>query len=206
MKARRILIRILSSIISNFGACQFVSEIISSSYNRRFNKLFRTSNCWYEKPIRQINGANCIKIGQNCRFGRYAILSAWEKYGKQQFCPSITIGDNCSFGDYVHITCISSIYIGGTLTGRFVTITDNAHGNKDLTDLCDPPVRRQLHSNGPIVIQNNVWIGDKVTILPNVIIGEGAVIGANSVVTKNIPPFSIAAGNPAKIIKTLKNK
>ena len=56
-------------------------------------------------------------------------------------------------------------------------------------------------SKGDVIIGKNVWIGDKVTILPNVKIGDGVVIGANSVVTKDIPPCSVVAGNPAKIIK-----
>lgn len=56
-------------------------------------------------------------------------------------------------------------------------------------------------SKGIVKIGNNVWIGDNVIILSGVIIGDGAVIAAGAVVTKNIPAFSIAAGNPAKIIK-----
>ncbi len=52
------------------------------------------------------------------------------------------------------------------------------------------------------MIGDNVWIGDKATILAGVKIGECAVIAANAVVTKDIPPYSVAAGNPAKIIKT----
>jgi acetyltransferase-like isoleucine patch superfamily enzyme len=65
------------------------------------------------------------------------------------------------------------------------------------------PSERDLYSKGSVTIEDNVWIGDKVTILPNVRIGEGSVIGANSVVTKDIPPFCVAAGNPAKIIRKL---
>ena len=53
----------------------------------------------------------------------------------------------------------------------------------------------------PVTIGNNVWIGDKATILPNISIGNGAIIAANSVVTKNVPEYCVVAGNPAKIIK-----
>ena len=56
-------------------------------------------------------------------------------------------------------------------------------------------------SNGKVEIGNAVWIGDSVIVLPNVKIGDGAVIGAGSVVTKSIPPFSVAVGNPAHVIK-----
>lgn len=64
-----------------------------------------------------------------------------------------------------------------------------------------PPTQRPVYSKGPVIIGNNVWIGDKATILPNVSIGNGAIIAANSVVTKDVPEYCIVAGNPAKIIK-----
>ena len=63
-----------------------------------------------------------------------------------------------------------------------------------------PPTQRPVYSKGPVIIGNNVWIGDKATILPNVSIGNGAIIAANSVVTKDVPEYCIVAGNPAKII------
>ncbi|MBL4677498.1 MAG: hypothetical protein JKY70_15040 [Mucilaginibacter sp.] len=54
----------------------------------------------------------------------------------------------------------------------------------------------------PVIIEDNVWIGETVSVLPGVTIGKGSIIGASAVVTKNIPPYSIAVGNPAKVIKT----
>ncbi len=60
-----------------------------------------------------------------------------------------------------------------------------------------------IEKASPITIQDNVWIGGKVCILPGVTIGEGAVIGAGSVVTKDIPPYSLAVGNPAKVIRKI---
>lgn len=53
----------------------------------------------------------------------------------------------------------------------------------------------------PVIIEDDVWIGSRVTILPGVIIGKGSVVGAAAVVTKNVPPFSVVAGNPAKVVK-----
>ncbi|GAB1482744.1 hypothetical protein MASR2M78_15600 [Treponema sp.] len=67
----------------------------------------------------------------------------------------------------------------------------------------DTPPNQRFLSATTVEIQENVWIGEFVTILPGTIIGRGSVIGSNSVVTKSIPEYSIAVGNPAKVIKTI---
>ena len=87
------------------------------------------------------------------------------------------------------------------LTGKWVSITDNSHGEPDKDTLGMRPQQRPITSKGPVVIGNNVWIGDKATILPGVTIGDGAVIAANAVVTKDVPAYSVVGGNPAKVIK-----
>ena len=145
-----------------------------------------------------LKGTECISIGDRCNFGDYVFLTAWTLYSK----PTITIGKHCFFGAFSHITSTNKIVIGDNcLTGKYVTITDNSHGETDINSLQTPPLKRIFVSKGPVIIGNNVWIGDKVTILPNVTIGDGCVIAANSVVTKNVPPYSVVAGIPAKIIK-----
>ena len=63
------------------------------------------------------------------------------------------------------------------------------------------PALRDLPLKGDTVVENDVWIGQNVTILPGVHIGSGAIIGANSVVSKDVPPYCIAAGNPARIVR-----
>ena len=65
------------------------------------------------------------------------------------------------------------------------------------------PNYRPLYSKGPVIIEDNVWIGEGAMIMPNIHIGKGSIIAANSVVTSNIPAYSIAAGVPAKVIKSL---
>jgi len=158
-----------------------------------------------------IIGEEFIEIGEHSGFGEGVILTAWKErlyndgngIKKDCFSPCVQIGSHCWFGYYTHITCIDKIVIGDyCLTGKWVTIADNNHGNTDFESLQIPPCQRQLVSRGPIIIGNNVWIGDKVTILPGVRIGNGAIVAANSVVTKDIPEYSIVAGNPAKIIKS----
>lgn len=151
-------------------------------------------------------GEHFVYIGTGTHFGEHSFLTAWERTcAGGDFNPEIRIGKDCCFGAWNHITAINKIQIGDNLlTGKWVTITDNSHGEIDFETLQIPPIMRQVTSKGPVVIGANVWIGDKATILPGVTIGDGAVIAANSVVTKDVPAYSVAAGNPAKIIKQVK--
>lgn len=160
----------------------------------------------YFERIGQLKGEKYISIGNGTSFGQDVFLTAWDEYitemGIQKLNPEIKIGQGCYFGAHNHITAINRIEIGdGCLTGKWVTITDNSHGKTSHADLQERPIQRALYSKGPVIIGNNVWIGDKATILPGVTIGDGAVIAANAVVTKDIPPFCVAAGIPARVIK-----
>jgi len=148
-------------------------------------------------------GEERIFIGAGTHFGEHTFLTAWEKTcAGGDFHPEIHIGRNCNFGAWNHITAINRIEIGDNLlTGKWVTITDNNHGESDIETLQTAPLMRMMTTKGPVVIGNNVWIGDKATILSGVTIGEGSIIAANAVVTKDVPAFSVVAGNPAKIIK-----
>jgi len=117
----------------------------------------------------------------------------------------LVIGDNCRIGEYSHLTCSNKIVIGdGLLTGRFVLITDNTHGYTDGWECDKAPIDRDIVSKGPVVIGNNVWLADKVSVMPGVTIGDGAIVAANAVVTKDVPPYALVAGIPAKVIKIMK--
>lgn len=215
--------RLLQLLLKLFK-CLYLKSIewktsMRSLWLRRFFKACDGSVSFGK--IGYVCGLKYITIGSGCRFGNGFWLTAWDSHGSQSselphlgeieelngryiqnLNPELRIGNNCNFGAYNHITCANSITIGNNLlTGKWVTITDNSHGSTDLQTLQVPPALRPVVSKGAVVIYNNVWIGEKVTILPNVTIGEGAVIAANSVVTKDVPPFSIVAGNPARIIK-----
>ena len=156
-------------------------------------------------PPITIVGPKHIRIGSMTNIGKHSAITAWNNYGSTDYCPTIVIGKDCNLGEYNHISCINQITIGnGVLTGRWVTITDNNHGDNTISQLDTRPTERPLSSKGAISIGDNVWIGDKATILSGVTIGEGAIIAANSVVTQNIPQGCVAAGIPAKIIKTIK--
>lgn len=177
----------------------------------QFNKC--GSNTRFEKTS-FLTGLKYISIGDFCYFTESLVMTAWGgtrdeiasdglTIKKNILEPEITIGNNCDFGAYNHITCSNKIVIGDNfLSGRWVTITDNSHGLTTKNMLAISPSRRPIYSKGPVTIGKNVWIGDKATILPGVSIGDGAVIAANAVITRDVPAYSVAAGCPAKIINT----
>ena len=108
----------------------------------------------------------------------------------------ICIGDHTFINYGCSFTAYSSVTVGKHCSlGHYLFITDNnEHG---IDDHSQRPVSQ------PVFIEDHVWIGTRVTILPGVHIGRHSVVGAGSVVTRNIPPYSVAAGNPARVIRTL---
>ncbi len=154
-------------------------------------------------PINLVGG-KYILLGNRVLIGKNAVLTAWDRYKRDVFIPVITIDNDTSIGEDCHITAINKITIGkNVLIGKKVTITDNDHGKTDSESLTLPPIDRRLYSKGAVIIEDNVWIGDKATILGNVKIGENAIIGANSLVTKDVPKNCVVGGVPAKIIKII---
>lgn len=152
----------------------------------------------------ELRGGKYITCGKGVFLGPNGILSAWDFFQGMRYTPQIIIGNNVTIGTGFHISAVSKIVIDdNVLTGKYVTIVDNGHGFATKEDMKIAPIKRKLRLYDSVIIGKNVWIGDKVTIVGNINIGEGAIIGSNSVVTRDVPPYSVAAGVPAKIIKQL---
>lgn len=141
---------------------------------------------------------------QNIYIGNNVVIESGVQlvtYSTKDYKPEIHISDNTLIRRNSHITAINKIRIGkNVLTGTNVLISDNEHGETSRQNMNVQPRLRQLVSKGEVIIEDNVWIGNNVCILGGVRIGMGSIIGANTVVTKDIPPYSIAVGVPAKII------
>lgn len=135
---------------------------------------------------------NIDLIGSNVYIGKNARVGIGG-------CAILRIKNETWINENLEISCNSSIEIGeSVLIGRNVFIGDNIHRYEEI----DKPILKQSLSNGGrTVIEDDCWIGTGVCILSDVTIGKHSVIGANSVVTKNIPPYTVAVGIPAKVIK-----
>lgn len=104
-------------------------------------------------------------------------------------------------GSHVRIAPFTHIWGGGGVTiGSYVMIGSHTAITSETHDP-SADVMFESHLVGPVRIENNVWIGAHVSVLPNVTIGEGSVVGAGSVVNKDIPPNAIAVGVPAKVLR-----
>lgn len=111
----------------------------------------------------------------------------------------LIVGDRVNINDGCFLICREAISIGSdVMIGEYVSIRDNDHAFGGL----DRPMREQGFTTKPVSIGNDVWIGRGAVIGKGVSIGSGAVIGANAVVTRDIPPFAIAAGVPARVIRS----
>ena len=156
-------------------------------------------------PIHVIGG-KYIRLGKNVSLGRDVSLQAvyrWENSG-QKFTPQIILRDNVVIAPYCRIGCINKVEIGEwTTMGQRVYITDHTHGDVSYEQLSMPARHRPLYSKGGVTIGAYVHIGENCCIMPGVTIGDHSVIGAGSIVTHDIPPYSVVAGNPAKVLKTI---
>ena len=110
----------------------------------------------------------------------------------------VSIGDNVFFNRGCHLIAHHSVTIGdNTIVGEMVSIHDENH----IPARGDDPIGDRGFSTKPIVIGQNVWIGAKATILPGVSIGDNAVVGANAVVTRDVPAYAIVGGAPARVLR-----
>jgi maltose O-acetyltransferase len=110
----------------------------------------------------------------------------------------LDVGDNALINFGTTIAAYDHISIGNRVKiGIYAIISDNDQHR------LEPERRNELPESQPVIIEDDVWIADRVTVLKGIRIGQGSVVGAGSVVTNDIPPYSVAVGNPARVIKTL---
>lgn len=188
----------VSKISNQYSIFQLLKLVILKSFTIIFypgQRIIRTPFI--------VRGKKMIKFGKNLTTGKHCRLEAFIADGDKS--EKIFLGDDIQFNDYVHISALKQIIIGNNvLMASNVYISDNSHGyykgTKDDTDPFIPPQKR-IYFVDPVVIGDNVWIGEGAIIMPGVKIGKGAVIGAHSIVNSDIPENNLAVGAPAVPIK-----
>jgi acetyltransferase-like isoleucine patch superfamily enzyme len=168
-----------------------------TSRGRRFGRFGANSIICF--PTNTLYNEHYIHVGAGTMIGPHCTLSAGMMPG--QVCitdPVVSIGDRCLIGKGSAVVGHFSITIGNDVwTGHNVYITDQNHGYEDVSR----PIGAQSMPEKPVIIGDGSWIGYGSVILPGAHIGDHVVIGANSVVTGEIPSYSVAVGSPAKVIR-----
>lgn len=182
--------------LCELGLCIFRSKLL----DRRIRIIRRP---FVLRGRKFVNLGNGLTTGYWCRFEVFP----------QDNDPRIRLkfGDNIQVNDFVHICAMDSVEIGdGCMLASHIYISDNSHGVYGGEDYChsrpDTPPECRQYITAPVKIGKNCWLGEGVIVMPGVTIGDGCVIGAHSVVNKDIPPASIAVGCPACVIKQFNYK
>ncbi|RYE42816.1 MAG: acyltransferase [Hyphomicrobiales bacterium] len=113
----------------------------------------------------------------------------------------VSLGEHVSLNDFVHIWGAGGVQIGDhSLVAAHVTLTSQSH---DAAALAKGKLYRETTDDAPIVVGRNVWICSNATVLPGVTIGDGSIVAAGAVVTKDVPPGVLVAGVPARLVRKL---
>ena len=170
----------------------------NSEFGKRLD-ISHTADCIADRP-------GLIKIGNHCRiFGKL----------QSQGDGEIRIGDNTCIYHKSIIGSVESVSIGCC-----VIISNHVHIYDNNNHPISPKIRKEMCDNDfdgdawlwkhalskPVIIEDNVWIGEYAAVMKGVTIGCGSIVAAHSVVTKNVPPYSVVAGNPAKVVKSLEHE
>lgn len=181
-----------SIIIQNIAKEYFSSiELGSEEWHLIQNYISKLSATSFSSSIRSIFYE--ITMGKRCKGKFYCLPNVCFNFPNR-----IYLGYNVFINRNVNIVAREKIFIGdNVLIGPNVVINSGSHRYDDKEKL----IRDQGHKKAPIIIGNNVFIGGNSFILPGVKIGEGAVVGAGSIVTKDVEAYTVVVGNPARIIK-----
>ncbi|WP_147614942.1 acyltransferase [Treponema pectinovorum] len=162
----------------------------------KFRKVIKGQRCYIDKTA-QFIGKECVVLGNNVCIGMNANINI--NGNREDKIKRLFIGDNSYIGRNFFVS-----------TGKIVKIGDYFMASPNCSligqdhNISNPffsYLNSKMELTKEIIIEDNVWLGDNVTVVGNVKIGRGSIIGAKSLVNKDIPPFSIAVGNPCKVIK-----
>ena len=141
---------------------------------------------------------SCVVLRPNVCVGKQSRIEGVFEYNGLRFSPIIEFGEGCSVEQGLHLTCAHCVRIGrNTAIAAYVTISDIHHPYENV----DIPIEKQDIEVSEVVIGDDCKIYNGVVITPGVHIGKHVTIGANAVVTHDIPDYCVAVGVPAKVVK-----
>lgn len=180
----------------------FLYRLLTYFPNRcRYGKFGKNSLIYFPMLI---NNKKCILIGENVTFRERLRMDAIKCMNDQVFNPRIIIEDNVHAEQDCQIFATNLVHIKKNVTlSSHVFITDAEHEYRGIEH---ESILRQKLISGKTIIDEEAFLGIGVRVIKAVHIGRHSVIGANSVVTKDIPAYSVAVGNPAKIIRKYNHK
>ena len=115
---------------------------------------------------------------------------------------TISIGNDVYIGPYALFSAVKGLTIGNKVTfGPRVTIMGGNHNFREVGQYIFDVHEKRDDDDAPVIIEDDTWIGSNAIILKGVTVGHGAIVGAGAIVTKDVPPYAIVGGNPAKVIK-----
>lgn len=178
----------------------FIGLFYSVLYRYLFNGLGKGT---FVSPFIFPLGLDCITVGNNSTISRHTRLYALKRHGGQNFNPELLIGNNVSIGLGCTLSCVNHIQVCDDVTiGDKVYIADSHHEFADISaGIRDQPLRP-----GSIFIGRGAWLGYGAFLAGDIVIGEHAIVGANSVVTKSVDPYTVVAGAPARPIRRFNPK
>lgn len=172
--------------------CKVFSLLISGAFARFGGKTVLTY------PIR-LSGEERIAIGDHVFIGPGSWLQTLPD--GENTSIAVSIGKGTSVAGACVISAVRSVQLEeNVLLARNVYISDHAH---KYTDTEIPVIAQGVDSIKPVLVKRGAWLGQNVVVCPGVTIGTGAVIGANSVVTRDVPDNCVAAGSPARVLKDI---
>ena len=147
----------------------------------------------------EINGyaSEGILFGNNVTVGSYAIIRPSNIYGGEMGV-GLEVGDNSNIGPYAYIGCSGKITIGKNV---MMSPRVGLYAENHIFDSTAKPMKEQGVKRDSIIVEDDCWLASNVIILAGVTIGKGSILAAGSVVTKDVPPYTVVAGNPARVIK-----
>lgn len=156
--------------------------------------LFLLHGSVFRKPL-HVQGLKYIKIGKNVSVDSFSRLDV---YNISNSRPEVVLEDNVMICFNCTLLVASKLFIGEntTIASKVLITTENHSIDPEMGNYCRQPlITKDVH------IGKNCWIGESAVILPGVTIGDYSIVGAGSIVTNNIPEYSMAVGIPAKVIK-----